>query len=57
MKSNLEFEKSKKMTNIEFLSNMGGLFGLCLGFSMVSFVEVVYWLVLRGVLQCWRRVE
>ena len=35
------------MTWIDFISALGGCFGLCLGFSLVSFVEIVYWGVIR----------
>ena len=38
-----EYEKSQKMTLVDFISNLGGCFGLCLGFSIISFVEIVYW--------------
>ena len=31
------------MGPIEFISLMGGLFGLCLGFSFISFFEIIYW--------------
>ena len=36
------------MGPIEFLSSLGGLFGLCLGFSIMSLLELVYWAVLRS---------
>ena len=32
---------------IEFISSLGGLFGLCLGFSIISFLEVFYWGTIR----------
>ena len=41
------YEKTLKMTEIDFLSNVGGLFGFCLGISIISFVEVFYWLIIR----------
>ena len=31
------------MTVIDFISALGGLFGLFLGFSLMSFVEIIYW--------------
>ena len=41
------------MTIIDFISSLGGVFGLFLGFSLISFVEIIYWfcvvLVRRGV--------
>ena len=36
------------MGPVDFISSLGGLFGLFLGFSIVSFVEIVYWIVVRG---------
>ena len=36
------------MGPVDFISSLGGLFGLFLGFSIVSFVEIIYWLVVRG---------
>ena len=38
-----EYEISKRMTIFDFIANLGGLFGLCLGFSIVSFCEIVFW--------------
>ena len=31
------------MTSIDFISSLGGVFGLFLGFSLISFVEILYW--------------
>ena len=36
------------MGPVDFIASLGGLFGLFLGFSIVSFVEIVYWIVVRG---------
>ena len=38
-----ELERQIRMSPIEFLSSLGGLFGLCLGFSIASFFEIIYW--------------
>ena len=38
-----EYERSLKMTSIDFISSLGGVFGLFLGFSLISFVEILYW--------------
>ena len=38
-----EMERRIRMGPIEFISLMGGLFGLCLGFSFISFFEIIYW--------------
>ena len=43
----LEYERSQKMTGFEFISNIGGLCGLCLGFSFVSVIEIFYWFAIR----------
>ena len=34
------------MTPVEFVSNVGGLLGLFIGFSLISGVEVLYWLTI-----------
>ena len=35
------------MGPVEFVSSLGGLFGLFLGFSVVSFLEIIYWATVR----------
>ena len=42
-----EFERNLRMTWIDLVSQIGGLLGLCLGFSLVSLVELVYWFTIR----------
>ena len=42
-----EYEKTQRMSEFEFLSNVGGLCGLCLGFSLISGVEILYWILIR----------
>ena len=42
-----EFERSPKMTWLDFISGFGGLCGLCLGFSFVSAAEILYWFSIR----------
>ena len=42
-----EFERRSRMTVIDFVSQVGGLLGLCMGFSLVSLVELVYWFTIR----------
>ena len=32
---------------IDLISQLGGLFGLCLGFSFISFIEIFYWITIR----------
>ena len=46
--TSLEFERSIKMGPVDFIASLGGLFGLFLGFSIISFVEIIYWSVVRG---------
>ena len=38
------------MSTVDFVASLGGLFGLCLGFSIISFLEIIYWL-LGGILK------
>ena len=42
-----EFERSPKMTWLDFISGFGGICGLCLGISFVSVVEILYWFSIR----------
>jgi len=43
----LEYMRSENMKVIDFISQIGGLFGLCIGFSAVSIIELLYWLSIR----------
>ena len=38
-----ELERSIRMGPVDFIASLGGLFGLCLGFSIISFLEIIYW--------------
>ena len=42
-----EYERRLRMTVVGFISSIGGLFGLCLGFSLVSLYEIFYWFVVK----------
>ena len=62
----LQFQRSLRLTWIDYLSQVraaqhhrqvGGLFGLMLGFSLVSFLEILYWLTARLARNCVARVE
>ena len=44
-----EYETSRRLTFTDFVASLGGIFGLYLGFSIVSFVEIVYWFTFRFV--------
>ena len=39
--------REARMTMINYISQVGGLMGLCLGFSFLSAVELVYWFTYR----------
>ena len=43
-----EFERNIRMGPVDFIASLGGLFGLFLGFSIISFVEIIYWSFVRG---------
>ena len=43
----LQFTRQESMTEIGFISQLGGLLGLFLGFSFVSAIELIYWLTIR----------
>ena len=38
-----ELERSIRIGPVDFIASLGGLFGLCLGFSIASFFEIIYW--------------
>lgn len=40
------FLTDEAMSRITFVANMGGLLGLCMGFSLVSIMEIVYQLMI-----------
>ena len=35
------------MTWVGYLSQVGGLLGVCIGFSLVSAVELLYWFIVK----------
>ena len=35
------------MTLVDYISQIGGLLGLFIGFSLISAIEIVYWLTFR----------
>lgn len=42
-----EFSRELRMTFIQYISQIGGLLGLCLGFSFISAVEILYFFTIR----------
>ena len=43
----LQYQRQLRMTLVGFISQVGGLMGLCLGISFISMIEVVYWFTIR----------
>ena len=43
----LQFTRQESMTEIGFISQLGGLLGLFIGFSFISAIEIIYWLTIR----------
>ena len=44
------YKRDQVMSYLQLVANMGGLLGLCMGFSMVSVAEIFYHMVLNPVL-------
>ena len=42
------------MSLVDYISSVGGLFGLFLGFSLLSFMEIFYWLGLNFIRNVYR---
>ena len=42
-----QFTRDPRMTWGDFISQMGGLLGLCIGFSALSGIEFIYWFTYR----------
>lgn len=40
-----QFTRQVRLTDLGFLAQVGGLLGLCLGFSICSGVEILYWII------------
>ena len=34
------------MTVFDYASSVGGILGLCMGFSIISLIEILYWLTI-----------
>ena len=43
----LKYVTSNKMSNLDFLSQIGGSLGLSMGVSIVSIIELIYWFTFR----------
>ena len=44
---NIIFFREARMTLKNYIAQVGGLLGLCLGFSFVSAIELLYWFTFR----------
>ena len=42
-----EYETNRRMTVFDLISNIGGILGVCAGIIILSCVEIIYWLVLK----------
>ena len=42
-----EYSREDRMTLIQYISQVGGLMGLCIGFSFISAAELFYWFTIR----------
>ena len=42
-----QFKRYERLTLTGYISQIGGLLGLAMGFSFVSAVEIIYWIVVR----------
>ena len=48
----IEYVNEERMPVIQFISQIGGLMGLFTGFSFISGMEILYWLIFRFFLKC-----
>ena len=47
-----KYQTKIKMSNIEFISLVGGNIGFALGLSVISVAEIIYWFTVRLFLNC-----
>ena len=52
-----EYKREERMTLIQYISQMGGLLGLCIGFSLISGVEIIYWFTIRLFRNIWNKTH
>ena len=50
-------KRDQKITVIGFVANTGGLLGLCMGFSLLSLAEFVYFFTIRLFMDRIRRTK
>ena len=44
-----QYSREERMTALGYISQMGGLLGLCMGVSFISIIELIYWVVVKFV--------
>jgi hypothetical protein len=45
-------KRDEQMTILSFIGNAGGLLGLCMGLSMISIVEIIFYCAVALVRRC-----
>ena len=43
----LQYKRSSRLTVVDMISQIGGLLGVAMGISLISVVEIVYWITIR----------
>ena len=43
----LQYTRQESMTTVGYISQLGGILGLFIGFSFVSGIELIYWFTIR----------
>ena len=44
-----QYSREERMTALGYISQMGGLLGLCMGVSFISVIELIYWVMIKFV--------
>ena len=42
-----QFKRDQRLTWVDYISQIGGLLGLAMGFSIISAIEIFYWMTFR----------
>ena len=45
----VEYVNDERVSFYQFISQIGGTMGLCIGFSLISGIEILYWLIFKFV--------
>ena len=49
--------RKQQFDTLDFLSFVGGILGLFAGFSLLSFIELIYWFTIRAVIGNCKRID